>query len=124
MDSPRPLDFTTAATRWIAEVTEHRKRIRAHGKVTTKIVDPGNGQPPELHLEEETTFKPGPGLGKFRDPLDAALAWLTKSARNRAANGGNGTFRIESSDRNGIVTFARIIETTIISGGTLDEPSV
>lgn len=115
-------DFAAIAADWLRKVTAHRRAIRALGHVTTKVTDPGDGKNvPELHLIEETTFKPGPSSDPHEDPLEAALVWLAKSRESRKEHGTTGTFRIEVSDVNGIVTFARLNETTIISARSLDD---
>jgi hypothetical protein len=116
------MDLELIATKWIDAASEHRKASGVRGRVGVTIMDSAVA-PKELHLIEETVFYAGPGKGQYRDPLAAAMDWVRKSAKNRRENGANGTIRIETNDKNGIVTIAKVIETTvIISTAPLDAP--
>lgn len=107
--------FTEIAARWLSRVANHRSTIKAKGRTCVHVIEPAN-EPPELHLVEETSFKDQSGHGRNRtDPLEDAIEWLRRSARNRKDNGASGSFRLESSDKNGVVTFVKIIETTIVT---------
>lgn len=113
--------FTQMAADWLDRVARHRSTIGAKGRTCVHVIEPAN-EPPELHLVEETSFKDQAGHGQRRnDPLADAIAWMIASAKNRAENGAGGTFRLESSDKNGVVTFVKLIETTIITGADIDD---
>jgi len=111
------------AARWLAEVRAHRRKAGVYGKVEAAVVSTPAGE--ELHLLEETTFRAGPAAAPAgeacpADPLAAALAWLGTQAARRREFGAAGTVRVEATDRNGVVNFARVVEITVISGGGVD----
>lgn len=100
----------TQAIAWLAAVSAHRRSQGAYGKVSIDVHDVP-GKPQEIHLIEETSFRETKPL----DPLDTALAWVKAQKKEHARNGATGKFLIESTEKNGIVTWARVIETTIIN---------
>lgn len=116
MNAPCPENegLTELLNKWLIEIRAHRKKCRAFGKVGGQIIDTPTGS--ELHICEETTFKPANG----GCVMEAAMKWaITQQARRKAA-GVTGKFHIEGNDVAGKWTYARVVETTIIGSAGLD----
>jgi len=105
-----PADLADLAADWVRRVAAHRAAAGVYGRVTADVIATPAGA--EVHLVEETTFKAAAGRP---DPLGAALGWLATQSARRSAFGSTGSGRVEFSDAGGVVTFARVVETTVIA---------
>jgi hypothetical protein len=112
-----PAELVEMAVRWMAACHAHRRSCGAFGKVQSSVIDTPTGR--ELHLIEETTFRPG---SRIPCALKAALDWFRQQSERRKAECMSGEIRLETTDKAGKPTFARVIEITIIGGAGVDVP--
>ena len=107
-------DLYSIAAAWLVSVVQHRHRLGCYGKVVSTIIETPNGT--ELHLTEETTFKPAGGSC----PMKRAQKWVDERRREREKAGSEGKINIESDQKDGRTTFARVVEVTVIRHARLD----
>lgn len=103
------------AGKWLELVTTHRRQMRAFGRVVVAVCTLPTGE--QIHLTEETTFKATAGAAC---PLREALSWLGLQAERRQEHGLSGAGRLEFEDRAGVVTAAKVVETTVIDADFVD----
>lgn len=111
------VDFGKMAAAWVVQVREHRAAQRVYGKVSAAVIDTPDGS--EIHLTEETTFKAAKGQPC---PLTQAINWLKARDADRKANDTTGGGRVEYDQKGGVVTWAKVVETTIKSTANAGRP--
>lgn len=98
---------------WLAAVVRHRAEHGCYGGVKLQFIE--TPEQIELHMVEETTFR---ASDECPDPLAAAREWVARQTERRRQGGVSGSCEIKHNDRRGRVTFARVIETTVVGPPT------
>lgn len=109
------VDLGKLAAAWAVQARDHRAAQKVYGKVSTAVIDTPTGS--ETHLTEETTFKAAKGQPC---PLTQATNWMLARMAQRKAAGDTGGVRLELEQKAGEVTWAKVIETTIIQARAID----